>query len=84
MVFLHSIEGERVLILFTLGDCVVFPQGIEIFLCKGHQNSHPKDSLLFTGAPSHGSSHTCLSQSDDSLFLLYDQFSNLEPYGNTN
>ena len=32
--------------LFRLGDCVVLPEGIEIFLCKGHQNSCPEYSFV--------------------------------------
>ena len=68
-VFFAFDEGERVQFLFRLGDCVVLPKGIEIFLCKGHQNNRPKIILLFARAPSRGFSHACSSRSDDSLIF---------------
>ena len=36
----------RPIILFRLGDCVVLPKEIEIFLCKGHQNSRQEYSFV--------------------------------------
>ena len=46
ILLLHSIEGERFVILFRLADCVVLPKGITIFCYKGHKNSRPKDSFV--------------------------------------
>ena len=54
VLIVRLIEGERV----RVGDCVVLPKGIETFLCKGHQNSRPKDSFVVCRGTLTGDSRT--------------------------